>query len=178
MRNPELHVAKEAVLSPCGLYRYRLGRSWGPAHARVAWVMLNPSTADASVDDPTIRRCESFARTWHYSGMIVVNLYALRATDPKQLRGHPDPVGPDNSAHLQAVLDDPTIFHVVAAWGTSASPPQELNFRRLVRNAGRRLYSLGTTKHGHPRHPLYVKGTTVLSPWPDTTTPIRGAYST
>lgn len=83
-----------AVISECGSYRYRLERVWEAEKDRVAFIMLNPSTADASKDDPTIRRCIGFAKAWGFGGLIVGNLFALRSTDPKALYGHKDPVGP------------------------------------------------------------------------------------
>jgi hypothetical protein len=88
-----------AVLSDCGTYRYRLGRRWAEGPVDV-WIMLNPSTADATVDDRTIRRCMEFSRRWGAGALVVGNLFALRATDPAELVRHPDPIGPDNDEHL------------------------------------------------------------------------------
>jgi len=85
-------VVRSAVLSDCGTYRYSLTRRWSPGPL-LGWVMLNPSRADALVDDPTIRRCVGFARRWGFAGIVVRNLYALRATDPRELSRHPAPVG-------------------------------------------------------------------------------------
>lgn len=87
---------RAAVLSPCGRYRYELTRRWAPGPL-VGWVMLNPSRADAHTDDPTVRRCVGFAHRWGYGGLIIRNLYALRATDPAALADHLDPVGPDTT---------------------------------------------------------------------------------
>src|SRR5262245_19133112 len=101
----DLFQTKEALISPCGLYRYWLTRTWDNSLRRVCWVMLNPSTADAEQDDPTIRRCVGFARSWGAGGIIVVNLFAFRASDPKALLRAADPVGPDNDGHiLKSVL--------------------------------------------------------------------------
>lgn len=88
-----LFVESDARLSPCGLYRYTLTRTWDATKPRACWIGLNPSTADASEDDPTIRRMCGFADAWKCGGIIVVNLFALRATDPKELRRVKDPVG-------------------------------------------------------------------------------------
>ncbi|MGF6870951.1 DUF1643 domain-containing protein [Paraburkholderia sp. MM5477-R1] len=92
-----------AIISECGGYRYILTRaadSMCPMKTAAVFVMLNPSTADEEQDDPTIRRCRGFARLWDCNGISVANLYALRSTDPAGLWVHPDPVGPDNDAHL------------------------------------------------------------------------------
>ncbi len=92
-----------AVLSECARYRYRLDRAWerdDHGLGTVTWVMLNPSTADADVDDPTIRRCIGFSKAWGYNALTVVNLFAWRATSPRDLCAVEDPVGPDNEAHL------------------------------------------------------------------------------
>lgn len=105
---------RSAFLSECGVYRYELTRTWGDGD-RLLWIMLNPSTADADLDDPTIRRVIGFSRGFGYSGAIVANLFALRSTDPKALRTHPDPVGPANNAML-AQLARRSPF-AVCAWG-------------------------------------------------------------
>src|SRR3954471_10304152 len=108
-----------AHLSSDGVYRYTLSRLWDtdPVSPEMVWVMLNPSTADAAVDDPTIRRCIGFARLWGYAGIRVVNLFALRAADPKALLAHQDPVGPDNDHWLRAVTGE---RFTMAAWGSHA----------------------------------------------------------
>src|SRR5262245_13227298 len=111
---PDLFQQSSAELSPCGRYRYALTRTWGDPKKVVCWVMLNPSTADADQDDPTIRRCLGFSRAWGAGGLVVVNLFALRATDPDQLRIAADPVGPDNDSHLSTAAFGRL---VVAAWG-------------------------------------------------------------
>ena len=104
-----------ATFSADRRYRYRLWREWDRSRAVVAFVMLNPSTADASRDDPTIRRCIGFARAWGFGGVEVANLFALRATDPRHLRGVPDPVGPRNARSLKLALAHASL--VVVAWG-------------------------------------------------------------
>ncbi len=153
-------VRKSAVISPCGTYRYELRRQWGP-EPPVGWVMLNPSTADAELDDPTIRRCISFSGAWGAGGIVVVNLYALRATDPGELARHHYPVGPENDRYWRAVADE--CSSVVCAWGAH---PQAVEVARAVMYALRqhreKTWCLGTTKTGAPRHPLYVKSATEL----------------
>ena len=150
-------VEKGAVLSDCGLYRYRLWRRWGSGD-RMAWIMLNPSTADADVDDPTIRRCMGFARREGYDGIEVVNLYALRATKPKHLLDHPDPEGYENQWHWSNVLPDPGVGMIVAAWGAGGStqlrPSLALADWDLAELC---VMCLGKTSKGDPRHPLYVR---------------------
>ncbi len=88
-----------------GAYRYSLWREWDSRRPIVAFVMLNPSTADAAKDDPTIRRCASFARSWGYGSLEVVNLFAYRASEPKRLRQTPDPIGPANDDYLVDAAD-------------------------------------------------------------------------
>lgn len=140
-----------AVLSADREYRYRLWRTWNEEKPTLAFIMLNPSTADESEDDPTIRRCLGYAEDWGYGTLIVGNLFALRATDPSELRDHPDPVGPENDRHLREICDEAD--KVIVAWGTDGS----LNDREseVVDLLDVDLYALNETKHGHPNHPLY-----------------------
>lgn len=161
-------IRKRATISQCGRYRYRLTRYWGPGHM-LPFVMLNPSTTDAEVDDPTIRRCMSFARREGAGGIIVANLYALRSTDPAALREVNNPFGPANDQELQilALEANGTNMPIVCAWGTHGTIH---NGNRAAidqfQKEGARLVCLGKTKHGHPRHPLYVKGDQPLVPFP------------
>ncbi len=155
-----------AVLSPCGTYRYRLDRIWDEDTAPMVWVMLNPSTADHAEDDATIRRCTSFAKAAGHGGMVVVNLFALRSKDPGQLRQHPDPIGPFNEAALIEATDD--AVRVTAAWGDvsrSERARQAHAVTALLTGHGHSLESLGVTGKGHPRHPLYVRDETQLTPY-------------
>jgi len=145
-------------------YRYLLTRWLGDEPKVMTWIMLNPSTADAFTDDPTIRRCIRFARREGCGTIRVVNLFAYRATDPRELSAPGrDPVGPDNDRfldeHTQASL-------VVAAWGAGGTlngRAREVGGRLAA--AGTRLNCLGVTKDGHPRHPLYVRSDAPLIPW-------------
>lgn len=168
-------IRSTALFSGCERYRYRLTREWERLpEAWAVFVMLNPSTADATVDDPTIRSCVRLAKAWGCGGIHVVNLFALRATLPQDLTKADDPVGPDNDGHLlsAAWLADKGApgSNLVAAWGVETRPCWP-DHRELVRaRADRvrdllRLYDLqclGTTKDGSPRHPLYVASGTVL----------------
>ncbi len=156
-------IERSAAFSPDGAYRYSLGRTWGTG-ARLAFVMLNPSRADATVDDPTIRRCMGFARREAFEGIVVVNLYAMRSTEPVGLRRRPDPEGPDNRAHWDRVLGDQRVAGVVAGWGGSCPtglPPS----RALAGYDTSGWLCLGSTRSGAPRHPLYVPAHAPLVPW-------------
>lgn len=168
-------IRATALLSPCEHYRYRLTREW--ERDPLAWavfVMLNPSTADATADDPTIRSCVRLAKAWGCGGIHVVNLFAWRATEPQDLTKADDPVGHDNDGHLldAAWLADmgAPASKLVAAWGVETRPYWR-EHRELVRARADRvrdllhlydLQCLGTTQDGSPRHPLYVAAGTVL----------------
>lgn len=147
-----------ATLSPCRLYRYLLWRQWS-TEPSVLWIMLNPSTADETVEDPTIRRCVGFARQWGFGGIYVANLFALRSTSPHLLYDHSDPVGPRNDG----VISFRAKVHgkVACAWGVhGAFRDRGKQVIDLVRRVGGRPVHLGLTKAGHPRHPLYLAAST------------------
>jgi hypothetical protein len=142
-----------AIISPDQTYRYALTRDWGNTGHTVTWVMLNPSTADADHDDPTIRRCIGFARQWGYDAIKVVNLYALRSTDPGNLW----------RTHIRRCMEQADL--TVAAWGTKARPDRVAQFTQLAQDAATNPVCLGLTQNGSPRHPLYVPKTTQLVPY-------------
>lgn len=144
-------MRRAAALSACGRYRYDLSRSWAEG-ARVAFVGLNPSTADAEVDDPTIRRCVGFARAWGFGALRMVNLFAWRATDPRELALADDPVGVGNDAILRELRETCTL--VVAAWGAHR---MALERAATVVSLLGDFTVLGLTAAGHPRHPLYMR---------------------
>lgn len=155
-------MIRHAAISPCGQYRYWLSREWAPSDRMpLMWIMLNPSTADAEIDDPTIRRCIAFSKEWGYGSMRVGNLFAFRATNPRDLFDAPDPVGPQNAYHLNRSAS--TSAAIVCAWGghwmASNGIAKDI-LRRIVQPGG--LWCLGRTKSGAPRHPLYVKSSTPL----------------
>ena len=155
-----------AIISPCGTYRYRLSRpplQPHPMKATALFVMLNPSTADATLDDPTIRRCRNFAKSWDCAGIVVANLYALRATDPKLLWEHPDPVGPDNDMYLELLAHE--YEDVIFAWGNNVEAGRVAAVDAIFRGRGRKIWCLGTTKSGMPKHPLYLRADTPLTEW-------------
>jgi len=141
----------DAVLTNDGLYRYRLTRTWDVEKPTLAFIMLNPSTADATTDDPTIRRCLGYAEDWGYGRLVVGNLFAYRTSDPSELRDHESPVGPENDRHLREIASEAD--RVVAAWGTDGDLYDRE--REVCNLLDVDLYALNTTKHGHPNHPLY-----------------------
>ena len=153
-------MERTARISGDGIYRYDLTRHWGPSVSVCTFIMLNPSTADANQDDPTIRRCMGFARRWGHGGLRVVNLYAFRATRPIELQNAIDPMGPENPGYLEnAVLWSDVL---IAAWGAHPiGVPHEA--RRVLFAA--KLLCLGVTKHGHCRHPLYVRADVTPQPF-------------
>ncbi len=156
---------RSAVISDCGLYRYRLERGTGRA---VAFIMVNPSTADAVDDDATIRKCLGFAARLNRERIIVGNKFAFRSTDINGLRTTRDPIGPDNDKHIEQILRDADIH--VAAWGTMGKIPEVLRARwrevvRIADRVGVRLNCIGVNADGHPRHPLMTSYNTFLAPW-------------
>lgn len=155
-----------AVISECGTYRYTLHRRIPCALRWVRpclFVMLNPSIADATLDDPTIRRCIGFAKAWSCTSLTVVNLFALRATDPKALAAHADPIGPENDRHITEQLQAHALGIVIAAWGAHAfAQKRAREFAASVSG----VQCLGVTKDGSPRHPLYVKADQQPIQWP------------
>lgn len=170
-------VRSSAVLSPCGRYRYRLEREWDVALPKAGWVLCNPSTADATADDPTIRKCVGFARRWGCGGIVVLNVCALRSTNPGALLEADDPVGPDNIDAFDRFSFDwhhwkangyDGVDRIVLGWG-NALP------RRLGECAETALgwisaptMCLGRTKAGAPRHPLMLAYSTPLEPFEET----------
>lgn len=151
------------AISEDGAYRYLLWRRWAPGDHTV-FVMLNPSTADHKVNDQTIKKCMGFARRWGYGGIQVINLYALRTTDPMVLRDFDEPEGPDNGIIWQWTLRN---FHrgpIVAAWGGSfprALPPS-MAYKATNPTSWQ---CLGHTTEGHPHHPSRIAYTTPLRPF-------------
>lgn len=149
-----------ATLSDCARYRYRLWRAWGTG-TRALFVMLNPSTADGSSDDPTVRKCCGFARRWGMDGVEIVNVMAYRATDPRTLAHVDAPVGPLNRRFIEQALENVCgnaegTTPVIVAWGSSVPRPVRHyadNTLHWIRNAGVAPLCLGKTKHGYPRHP-------------------------
>lgn len=161
------HYGGTAALSPDGLYRYELTRRWRwDGTGQVCWVMLNPSTANALEDDPTIRRCVGFSQRFGFDSLVVVNLYAYRATDPKALLAAGDAIGPDNEAHVRKAVEESAV--VIAAWGAwKKANPLRLGFHFGWPTPATRkpVYCLGQTKNAAPKHPLYLPSDAVMEPW-------------
>lgn len=149
-----------ATLSPCRTYRYDLWRTWIGGEGYAMFVGLNPSTADETQDDPTIRRCIAFAKSWGYAGLCMTNLFAFRATDPEDMKRAADPVGPQNDLVLKERAGRAGV--VVAAWGVHGTYK---NRAWAVRMALPQLHCLRLTKDGHPGHPLYLPKTLVPVEW-------------
>jgi hypothetical protein len=156
----------DAVFSRRGQYRYTLWRDWSDlftAQKRyVQFIGLNPSTATAQADDPTIRRCWRFAQAWGFDAMCMTNLFAFRSTDPVGMKQQADPVGPDNDEWIARIALDASL--VVAAWGNDGA--------HLGRSAhvvgllsGANLHCLSVTNTGEPGHPLYLAKSTLPQPF-------------
>lgn len=150
-------MKKHAVISDCGKYRYSLTRRWSDLPL-VTFVMLNPSTADAENDDPTIRRCIAFAKKWNFGGIRVLNLFAVRATDPKNMYLATDPVGAENKEHFDRAFryaDKDEM--IVCAWGVHGDfMGQDEQVLGWFDSYCLKVQCLGVTKNGQPRHPLYI----------------------
>jgi hypothetical protein len=159
--NPSVDRRKGAIFDDTNRYRYKLWRSWDTNKPTIAFIMLNPSTADESENDPTIRRCLGYAKDWGYGRLVVGNLFAYRTSDPSNLRNCEDPVGPENDQYLHEICE--TADMVICAWGVGGDlynreqeVTNKLNFD---------LYALDTTKDGHPNHPLYQPADTEPEPF-------------
>ena len=144
-----------AIYSDCERYRYSLTRIWDPDGRRVLFIMLNPSTATEVQNDPTVERCERRARALGFGAFQVTNIFAWRDTDPKAMRAAADPVGPQNDATIQAGVD--WADQIIAAWGThGVHLGRGGQVEQLLRETRQNVHHLSLTKHGHPKHPLYI----------------------
>jgi hypothetical protein len=148
-------MKKGAVIDKTGLYRYSLWREWDIDKSKIVFIMLNPSKADASIDDPTLRRCVNFAKSWGYGSLIVVNLFAYRSSCPLEIRQVDDPVGQQNDRYLKKAIK--SADRVVVAWGNNGKLMQRDRLvLELLSKHNIQPHCLGITKSGYPRHPLYV----------------------
>lgn len=152
-----------AIFSDCRRWRYSLWRRFSDIPCRpkqfCAFIGLNPSTADETIDDPTVRRCIRFAKSWNFGGMIMLNLFAYRATDPNVMKAFPHPVGEFNDFTIDTVCR--SVGQVVCCWGNHGS------FQNRSDHVGEILsdvptWCFGTTKTGEPKHPLYLRGDSEL----------------
>jgi len=144
---------RTAIISDCGKYRYKLTREWSHKIPHVTFVCLNPSTADADRDDPTIKRCITYAWAWGYGGFIMVNLFALRSTYPDELYVAENPIGPENDTYIKNASGyTPT---TVLAWG--ANHGKYLGRNKKVLSMIKNPHYLELAKNGEPKHPLYLK---------------------
>ena len=150
----QLSGVSGAHFSHCRVYRFALWRQWEVSEPYVLFVGLNPSTADENIDDPTIRRCKRFAIDWGYGGIVMANIFAFRATDPKEMLASDNPVGVGNDIWLKYLAHRAGM--VICAWGAHG---KYLNRDKQVCELldDYPLHCLGTTKGGQPRHPLYIK---------------------
>lgn len=195
--NPPTDDVRRTIFSDCRTYRYTLWRDWKtqadlldpktsrsgrwPDNSYAMFIGLNPSTADETLDDPTIRRCIGFAKRWNFAGLLMTNLFAYRATFPKDMKAQERAVGMDNITWILRGAKDASI--IVAAWGTHGSfRHQDLvvfNYLKYLA-PDKKLMCLRTTKDGFPEHPLYVPYDTVPVPFVprDTITPSSASAET
>jgi|CXWL01.1.fsa_nt_gi hypothetical protein len=158
-------MERAAFLSACRTWRYWLLRRWDAAMNPLVVIGLNPSTADETQDDPTIRRCVRFAELWGCGGLLMLNLFAFRATDPKALAIAADPIGPMNDEALARESDGRV---VLCAWGRSGGPATAARAKAVAGRLlalDRKLYCLARNKDGSPKHPLYMRGDALPQPW-------------
>lgn len=150
-----------AIISEDGNYRYMLSRTGLGGSGICVFIMLNPSTADADIDDPTIRRCRGFASDWGFDQLVVVNLFALRTSNPQILYKALDPIGPDNDTHLLHYVRPVNADLVVGAWGAHGKfNNRGRDVKAVLYRYAIRLSHMGLTQSGEPKHPLYLRKTT------------------
>lgn len=150
---------KGAILSRNRLYRYVLWREWNLGKGTCVFIGLNPSTADEAVDDPTLRRCVNFAKDWGYGKYVMVNLFAYRATDPRDLKIIPKPIGYKNNHYIKEQCHDADL--VVAAWGNYGHLlKRDKQVLKLLKNVSLKCFKI--TAQGQPAHPLYQSKDSLL----------------
>lgn len=157
-------VEGDATISEDGRYRYDLRRVFKSRKPLLGWVMLNPSTADETKLDPTLRRVKAYSSDWGYGGFVIRNLFALRATDPRELLTADDPVGPDNDEWLAGHWDG--VGRVVVGWGAGRYPRIGDRWRHVAALlAPMEPLCLRLAKDGMPVHPLYQRADVVPHAW-------------
>lgn len=170
-------MERKTTFSEDRIFRYSLWREWSmpsgmpltvplqPASAFTLFIALNPSTADETQDDPTVRRCIGYSKAWGYSAYCMANIFAFRATDPRVMKAACDPIGPDNDAMLLDLALHAGV--VVAAWGTHGTHLlRAIKVKRMLIENGVDLKCLKITNGGHPSHPLYLKADLKPIPFP------------
>jgi len=148
-------IESGAVFSKCLKYRFRLWRIWDRTKKSLLFLLLNPSKAGIKINDPTVTRCMQRARLLGFGGIEVCNLFAYRATNPRDMKQAPNPVGMNNNLHILYAARKCGM--VIAGWGTHGSfLRRDREVRMYLRKCGVEMFQLGLTKDGQPRHPLYV----------------------
>ena len=148
---------RTAVFSDCRTWRYRLAQIWDESKEPLYWLMLNPSTADELKNDPTVERCERRARMWDYGGSVVFNIFAYRATDPKDMRAAADPVGPENNKWIRELAAMSNEVTVIGGWGEHGKHMDRGQaIRDIFKAENGRLQALKINASGNPAHPLYI----------------------
>lgn len=156
----------QAFISKDELYRYSLTRYTDPvftADNTLVFIMLNPSTADANTDDPTIRKCKGFSERWGFRNFAVINLYAFRSTNPKELWKVEDPIGPQNNWCIEDHIK--SFKHFICAWGNNAKKERVDEVCFILENWDRKLWCLDVNASGMPKHPLYVPYEKAVQKW-------------
>ncbi|MEL6468710.1 MAG: DUF1643 domain-containing protein [Cyanobacteria bacterium J06623_4] len=163
-------MKRTAIFDPTGQYRYHLGRQWQATGKEVAFVMLNPSRADASVDDPTLRACIQFAQKWKYGSLSVVNLFGYRTPHPQELANAENPIGAENDDHLLQAATKAD--KVVLAWGNwGRLHGRDRAILSLLNSHRHKLTCLQRNRSGQPRHPLYIKRDVIPQRFPPVSLP-------
>ena len=152
-------IKSSAELSPCRTYRYALWRIWDQTKPYALFICLNPSTADESEDDPTLRRCVDFAQSWGYGGVCIGNLFAFRATQPRDLISAEDPIGDENDWWLRKLSEEAGI--IIASWGNHGAYRNRCDD---VLETLSDVHYLKLNKSGQPAHPLYLRRDSIPTP--------------
>jgi hypothetical protein len=155
-------ISKYAMLSPCLQYRFALSRAWKPNARVIGFILLNPSTADDKIDDPTVKKLIDFAKYNGFGGFLLANIFSLRSPDPKSLRAHRDPIGPSNDYWIQQVIR--WSEQVICGWGNHGTYRQRGKEVKLLIPRAKR-FVFGFNNGGQPTHPLYLSPTKRFLPW-------------
>ena len=167
MSNPTLPgilPVDTADFSPCKLYRYTLWRKLAnDTRGTCVFIMLNPSTATAETNDPTVRRCIGYATDWGFSDLLVLNAFAYRATDPDNMKAFHAPIGIDNDRWIRKSSRNrdnakPLVCRIIVAWGKDGiHQDRDEEVLKIISESGRNPLCLGTNQDGTPKHPLYLR---------------------